>query len=782
MRLRRAENPHYGGIEFLILLIWMYYGGMEATHPPSAAPSPVRSAGHETALLDVCDWTAGPIRVGFRLCHGRFQGIAAVTHDGTPLRSPARPMFVEVRSPDGARLTDYRLVGRSTQGSELVLDLRPSRTTDPGAAMEWMNHEVKPRVATCDWTAEPEPMPDTRLRLELAPAARELRAHRASGFRYRYRFDSRTLAIYKLLDRGTWEPGGRALGSSIWMRGCGQPIAGIADHQQSFSTEWYLPGAANPNVYQFFPLQTHFQGFTFTATEHGVLVTWATEPVHIRTLIQKPADTDEIEHWHEHCGDLTHQLSTAAMEVLFIPGDFDRVELINIYEAVRDLVWAVLHEAAGIRPERVKTFGYIEEWGPADLDNYRRRGLPKLRDAGVRRIGLANHFQNNMNVLGVSNMCCTLDLKVADSAGADRLAAFCCDAREAGIEVEMWGNTALSALGLQLSRTQGKDGGPHPAVAGAHQGYAELAGAADPWVRCPNGGIDADHYSPVFVTLNLRDDTVRRWWLERWNSARGQIGLSGIFLDSSFNLSSDKFHYRPNNTPGSCPGGTIDQADMLSQQRPAREPPAAILSQYSAHLRLIRDMQAIGYSYSGEDNGVFGVSRCGGTDAGRLHSLFLWTDSIGHFDVPTIRHAGLDPDEVFFRGLAYRMVWMINWDPQADRLSFHQPRWRDEYDTPAEHHLRLIRAYRDIERHMRHRTVLRDERGVFYEDHGVRVLWACGSMSLDLGGPFWVNDVLNDERAISDHVHAAQRGVYLIHPLSDIRGGVPAEHATGIVP
>ena len=59
---------------------------------------------------------------------------------------------------------------------------------------------------------------------------------------------------------------------------------------------------------------------------------------------------------------------------------------------------------------------------------------------------LPNEFENNMNVYGVSNMCCTVDYKVAETVGEDKLTAFCRAAHAAGMSVEMWGNTALSTL------------------------------------------------------------------------------------------------------------------------------------------------------------------------------------------------------------------------------------------------------------------------------------------------------------------------------------------------
>src|SRR6202044_3438689 len=89
-----------------------------------------------------------------------------------------------------------------------------------GGLMEWMVHEVRNRYNTADWTESPRPAADTSLELELRPVKRELGGRSFVGFSYQYHYRSRSVPIYKILDRATWEPGGRATGSQFWMRSC----------------------------------------------------------------------------------------------------------------------------------------------------------------------------------------------------------------------------------------------------------------------------------------------------------------------------------------------------------------------------------------------------------------------------------------------------------------------------------------------------------------------------------------------------------------------------------
>ena len=55
-----------------------------------------------------------------------------------------------------------------------------------------------------------------------------------------------------------------------------------------------------------------------------------------------------------------------------------------------------------------------------------------------------------------------------------------------------------------------------------------------PFVRNASNAVEADHYSPIFCALNLRDSSVRDYWMLRWRQANEHIGLGGIFLDSSY--------------------------------------------------------------------------------------------------------------------------------------------------------------------------------------------------------------------------------------------------------
>jgi len=690
---------------------------------------------------------------------GEFLGIGEVSVHGVSIRNGKRPWFVSLRSPDGVSFSDYQVVAVE-QSASLGVAVHLEPRTLPGGEMDWMVHEARSRYNTSDWTSAPKKTSGTRIILEIAPAERIMGGLEYVGFSYRFHYASDTVALYKILDRGTWEVGGSSLENEFWMRNCFTPaVARFEEIEQHYSTEWYLPSAANPNIFQFLPLQTELQGFTYTASPEGTLVTWATDVSHIRSLFEKKAGVDEIEHWHEHCADLGLEWSTSPVEVLLGPGTIDGVSRANNYEAVRSYVSKHLHDRAGLEEDRVAPYGMIEEWGPPDFDRY-MIGLEKLLDAGAEIIFIPNQFQNNMNVWGISNMCCTVDYKLVDESAAERLRRFGARIAERGAELEMWGNTSISTATIMFASRNGNE---------ARIAFLPVEGsimetidrASDPFVRTPSGAIEADHYTPVFAVLNLRDPVIRDYWMVAWKNAVDSFGLGAIFLDSSFNLTSDKFHYLQNASAGLV-GATADQAQLLGLERPSRQPQAVIQSMYRVHLEIVAEMQKLGIRYCNEDLGVFGRHRHGPGVASRLTCLMLWPECICNFDVPSLKDCGADLDDVFFRGLAYRMMWSIAWDIARDVLSFHTYGVRGDFDIPSEWQLSVYKAFGKLNAHMRERTILPHEQGVIYRSESTMVLWAFEEMEFALDGPNTITDVLSSTSWTSDVIIAKRRCAYLI--------------------
>ncbi len=173
-------------------------------------------------------------------------------------------------------------------------------------------------------------------------------------------------------------------------------------------------------------------------------------------------------------------------------------------------------------------------------------------------------------------------------------------------------------------------------------------------------------------------------------------------------------------------------------------------------------MQHQGYVYCNEDCGVFGLHRSGPGVATRLNNLSMWREFITLFDVAAIRKANADPHDVFFKGLAYRMMWSLLWNVQRRKLNFT---WNEDSDDnrPSEWHLALYKAYNAVEKHMKLRKILSDETGVLYSDGTKQVLWSFAPLQLPLDSVSDVRELLSGHLFQTDVLEAGKHGIYLFN-------------------
>ena len=709
------------------------------------------STGHAT--VETHTFSNG-ITLELKTENGFFCGIGEIKCNGIVLRSGRRPMFVEITTPDGIRFKDYTLKGKEISDSQIRLTFTMQQTATE--LMEWMLHTVRNRRNLGDWTESPQPAADTELQLIIQPLTKDIGGETWHGFTYQYLYRSEKYPIYRILDRSTWEIGGNIIGNEFWCRsGVVPSLIKFEDTQQFYSNEWYLPGIENPNIFQFHPLQTTLQGFTFTASPEGTLLTWPNEVAHVNSLFEKQAGKNEMAHFNEHCGDLVYHFDTSPVEVLFRKGNTNHIEKANIYEHCKELVYETLHRKAGLRRERVTSYGVIEEWGLPDMDKYTMEGLPKLIEAGMKTVFLPNECENAMNVYGVSNMCCNVDYKIAETVGEDKMRAFCAKARENGVVVEMWGNTAISSLTEMFSyREQGSKNRLHRIpVEGSIMEVVQKAKM--PWIRNASNAIEADHYTPRFCALNIRDPDIYKYWMDCWKNLHDDIGIDGIFLDSSFNMTSNKFHYVQNMQTRRIGGATLDQKENLGFFRPQEEPPKGIFSQYLAHINMIRDMQQMGYIYCGEDIGVFGVHRSGpGVDM-RFNCMHIWTDCLAEFNTDLITKAGFDPVDILFKGIAYRMIWFVHWNPRTGEL-VTQPGGRTKFPQ-----FNFFKIFNEVEKYMFNRQILENEKGVVYHHDGKTVVWAFADFDFPLKSRPKVKNMETRQVIQTNILKAKKNNIYL---------------------
>lgn len=172
-------------------------------------------------------------------------------------------------------------------------------------------------------------------------------------------------------------------------------------------------------------------------------------------------------------------------------------------------------------------------------------------------------------------------------------------------------------------------------------------------------------------------------------------------------------------------------------------------------------MQAYGYHYCGEDVGVFGLKRSGPGIERRLDSLFLWSDSYVTFDREAIQKAGHVPDDIFFRGLAYRLMWNLYWNFDRQAISFRHARGTEE-DSPAPWHRAILQAYNRVEGQMLRRDVLEDDKGIHYHGPQCEVVWAFSDFEMELQPGQSARNLLSGEIITHSRLQAQKHCIYEI--------------------
>jgi hypothetical protein len=163
-----------------------------------------------------------------------------------------------------------------------------------------------------------------------------------------------------------------------------------------------------------------------------------------------------------------------------------------------------------------------------------------------------------------------------------------------------------------------------------------------------------------------------------------------------------------------------------------------------------------------EDIGVFGLHRSGPPTETRLDSLPLWVECFASFDVPALQKVGAEPDDVFFRALAYRMMWYLFWDIQRDELSFNYGSRRGNYDKPNEWHISLFQVFNQVNDLMVNREILSEEKGVVYRKGDGLVLWAFQNFNFHLPTRSVVLDVNTGKNMQTRNLEASKHHVYQV--------------------
>ena len=150
-----------------------------------------------------------------------FLGLGRVRVQGVDLRAEERPILPAIASPDGWQVLDFELAKITERRKAVELVLKPRLVLQP--KMEWACHAMHQRVPLEDYSEAAWTEPGSELRLTIRADEGKLGDLDAVGFSYAYSWRSRDRRVFQILDRATWEIGGKASGNTTIMRGAFQP-------------------------------------------------------------------------------------------------------------------------------------------------------------------------------------------------------------------------------------------------------------------------------------------------------------------------------------------------------------------------------------------------------------------------------------------------------------------------------------------------------------------------------------------------------------------------------
>jgi hypothetical protein len=120
----------------------------------------------------------------------------------------------------------------------------------------------------------------------------------------------------------------------------------------------------------------------------------------------------------------------------------------------------------------------------------------------------------------------------------------------------------------------------------------------------------------------------------------------------------------------------------------------------------------------------------------------------------------MEPDDAFFRGLAFRVMWKLYFHISSREVTFRISGAKSDADRPSAWHTRLLAAYSEVLPAMRSHRVLPNEAGVRYESEGETVLWAFGEGHLDFDGPREAVELLSGKRQTVARLGFGPRELY----------------------
>ena len=631
--------------------------------------------------------------VSTSLCYedGQFLGLGEISVRGVALRCGRVPIAPLIETLEGLQFRTFDFRERIELDGEVLLRCRAKAV--PGEYTERTDLLHHRGLATYF----PEEMPVAEIDWILRPVEAEIGGRRFVGLSYRYAFrcpGDRYGRVHQVVDRTSWEIGGRAEGNTVISVG----QANFPEHQatrgSAFDTrvaqrgphgERLHPGYAS---YETSPRFGTMQCFDYLFADDGALAIYYERMEHIRGLVEKRADSDLILHFDEISFPLANEFETPAKHVLFYPVEqpLDTATARNIWTDVHDHVATLYRSQYGIRAEEPApefSFGYdydpvrrthvVPDDSTQHMQRLGRELIPRLAALGFKRFFISPTWITDMTEVATGGNCCLAwDYRVAERFGGNAaLAELCQCADRAGIQVTVW--IAFSLSDRSPLAADHPDWNMQSVTGAAYKG------------GCKDGVICIDPRSDF-----------RRYLTDLILALKRDTGIHGVLHDSYVHV----------------PTMVINQADP------------ELTPSHGALLEMVAELQRSGLVYTVEGNGPFGLARGGlshlsdgGPEVmlqyffGREYALYSTTRNVS----PDAVALGILTPERYFRFLANKAPFCFELDPCR----------MDKLDCLEGNFARLHQVFNKVAPLMCRRNLLDDDAGVEWQaDDGGLLLFA----------------------------------------------------------
>ncbi len=377
---------------------------------------------------------------------------------------------------------------------------------------------------------------ESELRIGFRPAAAEIDGHAFHGFTYWFEYANPAAPIHRLMDRQTWEIGGRLDGVSLACRNLFDVPYKRLSRDAGFSTVG-LDKAINVLPGNLWARWSLLPAFDMQTSPAGTLVAWFDRVSCIRSALQTNPGEDWLRvvdlHYFEQSGDVRTNPKT----VLFCPDALSEVDAVNLWTRLYDQEYDKARAQFGFEDREITPVVVGKNvWRGIDFDTTYEDALELAAELGADAIFIDPLWQHGedfdrmlkqlvpeerragtvLEKLCYQNTCCTFDLEVSTSAGGEAgLKRLCDRARAKGVSVLAWFAAHMTPRSVRIDR---------------HDKEAQKRIATKESGRHPDTG-----YAGECWTLNLNDE-FRDWVFDQVRGVCERTGLQGYLWDSFSNL------------------------------------------------------------------------------------------------------------------------------------------------------------------------------------------------------------------------------------------------------